>query len=208
MVAETIMMDGESLRSALYTAVTDLVQRYDTLAHLHNHSSMFYASRVPAVGLRDYLHRIFKYSQCTSGCYVAALVYLQRIAKRDPSLRLNSLNVHRLIITAVVLAVKFHEDSYFSNSFYARVGGVSLEEFNQLEVAFLQFMDFRLYISTEEYTKCLNTLQHYHLMRKDAAIRQRMRDVEIEKVATIRTPTSTAIVNLSQSTPRSEICYQ
>eukprot|EP00190_Bangiopsis_sp_CCMP1999_P003682 CAMPEP_0198729306 /NCGR_PEP_ID=MMETSP1475-20131203/16865_1 /TAXON_ID= ORGANISM="Unidentified sp., Strain CCMP1999" /NCGR_SAMPLE_ID=MMETSP1475 /ASSEMBLY_ACC=CAM_ASM_001111 /LENGTH=197 /DNA_ID=CAMNT_0044491911 /DNA_START=235 /DNA_END=828 /DNA_ORIENTATION=+ len=194
MVAETIVMDDESLRRALYSVVMDMVQRNDTATHLHDHSSMFYASRVPAIALRDYLRRIFKYSQCTSGCYVAALVYLQRIAKRDPSLRMNSLNVHRLIITAVVLAVKFHEDSYFSNSFYARVGGVSLEEFNQLEIAFLEFIDFRLYVSTEEYAKCEKLLQHFHTLRKDVVSRQRVRDIcDMDKVNTMHTPSKIAV---------------
>ena len=47
---------------------------------------------------------------------------------------ISRLNIHRLVITAVMLAVKFFDDIYYSNAHYAKVGGVQLKEINDLEV--------------------------------------------------------------------------
>jgi len=42
-----------------------------------------------------------------------------------------SLNVHRVIITSLMVAAKFFDDFYFNNAFYARVGGISVLEVSQ-----------------------------------------------------------------------------
>lgn len=46
----------------------------------------------------------------------------------------------RVILTAVVLAAKFFDDRYYSNRFYAAVGGVRTKELNALEADFLRLI--------------------------------------------------------------------
>ncbi|KAG0225998.1 hypothetical protein BGW42_003953 [Actinomortierella wolfii] len=58
--------------------------------------------------------------------------------------RLNSLNIHRLLITALMIAAKFTSDLYYSNARYAKYGGLRLEELNQLELEFLFSIKFDL----------------------------------------------------------------
>ena len=38
---------------------------------------------------------------------------------------MTSRNVHRLMITAVVIATKYYDDFYFKNTFYAKLGGIT-----------------------------------------------------------------------------------
>jgi hypothetical protein len=71
--------------------------------------------------------------------------------QNDPSLRITALSVHRLLITAVLVAAKFLDDSYFNNAYYAKVGGISLEEMNALELDFLLRCDFRLHVVPEAF---------------------------------------------------------
>jgi len=71
--------------------------------------------------------RIHKYASCDPECFVLALVYIDRLIQRN-SLLLTSLNVHRIIITAIMLAAKFFDDQYFNNAYYAKVGGVPTSE--------------------------------------------------------------------------------
>lgn len=59
--------------------------------------------------------------------------------------------MHRLLITAVLVAAKFLDDSYFNNAYYAKVGGISLEEMNALELDFLLRCDFRLHVVPEDF---------------------------------------------------------
>lgn len=62
----------------------------------------------------------------------------------------DSFNIHRLIIAGVTAASKFFSDVFYTNSRYAKVGGLPLAELNHLELQFLILNDFRLSIPVEE----------------------------------------------------------
>ncbi|KAF2671284.1 cyclin-domain-containing protein [Microthyrium microscopicum] len=62
----------------------------------------------------------------------------------------DSFNVHRLVIAGVTCASKFFSDIFYTNSRYAKVGGLPLAELNHLELQFLLLNDFRLAVPLEE----------------------------------------------------------
>ncbi|KAJ5663919.1 hypothetical protein N7507_004650 [Penicillium longicatenatum] len=62
----------------------------------------------------------------------------------------DSFNIHRLVIAGVTCASKFFSDVFYTNSRYAKVGGLPLVELNHLELQFLLLNDFRLAITVEE----------------------------------------------------------
>ncbi|KAI4241900.1 MAG: hypothetical protein L6R40_004299 [Gallowayella cf. fulva] len=62
----------------------------------------------------------------------------------------DSFNIHRLTIAAVTCASKFFSDVFYTNSRYAKVGGLPLPELNHLELQFLLLNDFRLSVPVEE----------------------------------------------------------
>ncbi|KAI9640797.1 cyclin-like protein interacting with PHO85 [Ciborinia camelliae] len=62
----------------------------------------------------------------------------------------DSFNIHRLVIAGVTCASKFFSDVFYTNSRYAKVGGLPLNELNHLELQFLLLNDFRLSVSVEE----------------------------------------------------------
>eukprot|EP00918_Siedleckia_nematoides_P033289 GHVU01072257.1.p1 GENE.GHVU01072257.1~~GHVU01072257.1.p1 ORF type:complete len:219 (+),score=38.92 GHVU01072257.1:402-1058(+) len=111
----------------------------------------FHAIQAPAITIKDYLDRIQKYFNCSNECFVLALVYIDRIVKLHQEFTVSILNIHRLLITSVMLAAKFFDDVYFSNAFYARVGGVKTREINNLEAHFLTLIGYQLFVSPEEY---------------------------------------------------------
>lgn len=59
----------------------------------------------------------------------------------------------RVILTASIISIKFNEDDYYDNSFYAKVGGISLQEVNELEYAFLSMCGFTMSINENKYLK-------------------------------------------------------
>ncbi|CAK0903743.1 unnamed protein product [Prorocentrum cordatum] len=85
------------------------------------------------------------------GCAVVSLVYLDRLLKRHPWITVGPLTCHRLVLVSVVLAIKFWDDTYYSNSFYSKVGGVQLKDLNNLEKTYLQLLDYRLCVDPREY---------------------------------------------------------
>jgi hypothetical protein len=52
---------------------------------------------------------------------------------------------------SVVVASKFCDDFFETNTFYSRVGGISVEEMNSLELEFLARLGFDLYVDDAEY---------------------------------------------------------
>ncbi|MQL84330.1 hypothetical protein Taro_016822 [Colocasia esculenta] len=117
--------------------------------------TVFHGLRAPNLSIRRYIERIFKYSKCSPSCFVLAQVYMDRFLQQ-PNMHLTSLNVHRLLITSVVVAAKFIDDAFFNNAYYAKVGGVSTVEMNRLELNFLFCIDFRLQVGVGTFDKyCL-----------------------------------------------------
>jgi hypothetical protein len=59
------------------------------------------------------------------------------------------------------MAIKYNEDDYYSNTFYAKVGGISLEEVNILEVEFLKMIKYTLFIDSDIFEKYTIYLKNY-----------------------------------------------
>lgn len=82
----------------------------------HNHDlrqsqpTSFDAVAAPAISVHRYLARIRQYTKFHDECYIVALVYLDRLfrAHKAPFLPTQH-NVHRLVITSVLVASKFYD---------------------------------------------------------------------------------------------------
>lgn len=117
--------------------------------------TVFHGLRAPDMSIPNYLERIFKYSSCSPSCFVLAHIYMDRYM-HNVNAHLTSLNVHRILITSVMVAAKFIDDAFCNNAYYARVGGVSTAEINRLEMNFLFSLDFRLQVTVDAFRRhCL-----------------------------------------------------
>ncbi|KAH0346016.1 cyclin-domain-containing protein, partial [Aureobasidium melanogenum] len=74
----------------------------------------------------------------------------------------DSFNIHRLVIAGVTCASKFFSDIFYTNSRYAKVGGLPLPELNHLELQFLLLNDFRLSVPVEEIEAYGTTLVEFY----------------------------------------------
>ena len=61
------------------------------------------------------------------------------------------MNVHRLLLVMLMVAVKFLDDDYYNNEAFAKIGGVSKEEINALELEFLDFLDYDIWVCQEDF---------------------------------------------------------
>ncbi|KAF8529152.1 cyclin-domain-containing protein [Hysterangium stoloniferum] len=129
-------------------------------------SLTFHARNIPTITLEAYLLRILKYCPTTNEVFLSLLVYFDRMSKlafeaTGKSFAIDSFNVHRLVIAGVTVASKFFSDVFYTNSRYAKVGGLPQSELNQLELQFLLLNDFRLSIAAEEMQRYAEQLQIY-----------------------------------------------
>ncbi|EIW82172.1 cyclin-domain-containing protein [Coniophora puteana RWD-64-598 SS2] len=118
----------------------------------------FHARNIPTIALDAYLLRILKYCPTTNEVFLALLVYFDRMSRlaaeaTSRTFVIDSYNVHRLVIAGVTVASKFFSDVFYTNSRYAKVGGLPQAELNQLELQFLLLNDFNLVISPQEMQK-------------------------------------------------------
>ncbi|KDN36879.1 cyclin-related 2, partial [Tilletiaria anomala UBC 951] len=113
----------------------------------------FHARNVPSISIESYLLRILKYCPTTNEVFLSLLVYFDRMSRMGLGMRgfaIDSFNVHRLVIAGVTVASKFFSDVFYTNSRYAKVGGLPVHELNQLELQFLLLNDFKLVIPLDE----------------------------------------------------------
>ncbi|EPS61803.1 hypothetical protein M569_12990, partial [Genlisea aurea] len=132
----------------LSTALQKLVNRSEPLSAGGGRLSVFHGVRAPAIALENYIERIYKYTSCSPSCFVVGFVYIDRLLHKHPDSVVSPLNVHRLAVTSVMVAAKILDDVHYNNGFYARVGGVSKEEMNRLELELLFLLDFHVYVSS------------------------------------------------------------
>jgi hypothetical protein len=145
--------------------LTQLLQKNDELP-LENKAegTIFHARKPPSVSVEKYLERLAKYSPCSPQCFIVALIYIDRLLSRHPEFLLRSSNVHRLLITSLLLAAKSHEDCSYNNAFYARLGGLSIVELNSLELALLSLLDFELAVPPQTYLRYSSEFSRLHQM--------------------------------------------
>jgi hypothetical protein len=115
--------------------------------------SIFTSKFPPKISLSDFIRRIIKYSKISKSILICALIYIDRICKYKNYI-LTYYNTHRLYFTAILLAIKFHEDNFKSNKFYSTICGIKLRDLNLMEYTFSIDISFNLYIK--------NTLFKYY----------------------------------------------
>jgi len=145
--------EGTAVVRVLATVLDRLVKANTQLSPLgQGEVTKFHALKAPGISILQYLERIYKYASCSTECFILALIYIDRLIQRH-NFVLTELNVHRVVITAVLLAAKFFDDAYYNNAYYAKVGGVLGSEMNGLEVEFLFRINFSLHVKPDEFAK-------------------------------------------------------
>jgi len=120
--------------------------------------SPFAGSHPPPISILDYGLRLHKYMKCSPSAFVSALVYIDRAILRCPTVSITHLTVHRLLFAALVCSCKFWDDVFFTNAYYAKVGGLKPAELTQLELNFLFSVEFDLHIKPEEWSQYFEQL--------------------------------------------------
>mmetsp|Transcript_13683 Transcript_13683/g.14249 ORF Transcript_13683/g.14249 Transcript_13683/m.14249 type:complete len:166 (-) Transcript_13683:207-704(-) len=135
----------------LIGALEEIVKDEAVLAEaIDEEINAFSVGRVPRINLESYFSRIIKYCKLEQGTFIAMMIYLDKVAEK---IDLTCFNMHRLILAALVCAVKYTCDTCNNDSFFAKVGGVSVSELCVIESTFLALLEYSLYISDEENEK-------------------------------------------------------
>ncbi|GME89755.1 unnamed protein product, partial [Ambrosiozyma monospora] len=110
----------------------------------HDKLTRFHSRSPPQISVFQYLSRLAHYSSLENSVLITAVYYIDLLSLCYPTFAINSLTVHRFLLTATTVAAKALCDSFCSNTHYAKVGGVNVMELNLLEAEFLNKVGFRV----------------------------------------------------------------
>lgn len=122
----------------------ELVNLNDALPFDASQLTRFHSRSPPSISVKDYLIRITKFCSLEKSILLAMIYYIDLLCTTYKIFNINSLTVHRFLITAAMVASKGLCDTFCTNTHYAKVGGLSKLELNSLEVEFLIRVDYRI----------------------------------------------------------------
>ena len=122
---------------------------------------IFSANSVPNISIKDYLIRIQTYSGIEKSTLILSLIQIDHICKKA-DLILTYFNIHRILFGAVLISIKFNEDSYYDNKFYSEIAGVKLKELKMIEYTFLELNDFNVFVNGKEYEQYRQYLEEFN----------------------------------------------
>ena len=120
----------------------------------------FSANLIPGISIEDYLLRIQTYANIEKSTLIICLIFIDKLC-HTADVTLTHYNIHRILFTAVLLSIKYNEDSFFDNQYYSEIAGVKIKELKLLEYTFISMVEFKLFVSDEIYEKYKNYLDNF-----------------------------------------------
>lgn len=151
--------DSTSLLAGLCSILTRRISSAD-VSQMPPWRRCCFHSKESELSLADYATRTFWYFECSTPCLVLALIYLDRLLARSPTVALTSETSQRLFLTSLLMAAKFNDDetALYPNDFYADVGSVAVDELNAMEKRFCKLIDWQFCVKQEEYLRYVDLM--------------------------------------------------
>ena len=154
---ESNKLENIKLIKAISQTLTSILESSKQLKNykeiLKKQSKMaFTANLIPNISVEKYLIRIQTYANMEKSTLIIGLILIDRLCQIS-NLTLTYYNIHRILFTAILVSIKYNEDSYFENKYYAEIAGVKLKELQLLEYHFISLIQFNLFIKNDLYKK-------------------------------------------------------
>lgn len=123
---------------------------FDTLPHEKPSKS------VPSLeSLAKFMHGIYKKAQLESECIIMSLIYVERLLKAtNGELELRPNNWKAILFCSMVMASKVWDDLSMWNSDFSKIcPPFTLQRVNQLELAYLNAVQYRVRVAASSYAK-------------------------------------------------------
>ena len=104
--------------------------------------------------------RLHKFCPMNTGIYLAASIYIHRLAVEERAIAVTRRNCHRLVLGGLRVAMKALEDLSYPHRRFSKVGGVSESELARLEISFCFLTNFELRMTSEMMQEHASTLKH------------------------------------------------
>ena len=113
---------------------------------------LFYIGRNPPISIEDYINRIYKMTKMNISSLILSVIYIDRFSELNGYI-LSMKNIHRIILAACLLSIKFNEDVNINLKYYASIAGIPAYELNNLEFYLIVKLQFGLFVNYDIYQK-------------------------------------------------------
>lgn len=125
-----------------------------------DNQDIFFLPKVPTISLEDYIIRIYNSTKMDISTLIIAVIYIDLFCEKNKYfLTLN--NIHRVLLASCLVSMKFNEDIFINNYYFAKVGGVSNADLNLLEYYFYAALGFKLFLDEDYYRKYFDYFSGY-----------------------------------------------
>ena len=110
--------------------------------------------------LRNFIIKLAKYVKIHDSTMILTLIYIDRMCKNNKITIIYN-NIFQLVLTSLLIAIKYNEEKNFSFKYFASLGGITVSELKILEKKFLLLINYNLYVDQklfEKYNEDLNSL--------------------------------------------------
>ena len=154
--------------SNVLTAILEENKKLDNYKEIIKKQSKmtFSANSIPNISINEYLTRIQIYSGIEKSTLILSLIQIDHLCKKA-DIVLTYYNIHRILFGAVLISIKYNEDSYYDNKFYSEIAGVKLKELKMIEYTFLELSDFNVFINDIEYEQYRIYLEQFNDLPDD-----------------------------------------
>jgi hypothetical protein len=151
---------NNSLIEKINSALESLIEENKNLENYKENmkqqkKSIFFSTEVPEISVLDYLYRIQNFSDAEDNTFILALIYIDKICE-TASIILSKNNIHRILFMSILTAIKYNEDLYYDNEYYAKIAGISTKELKKMELEYLKLIKFELYVNKSKFDKYKN----------------------------------------------------
>ena len=121
---------------------------------------VFSANIIQSISIKNYLIRIQTYSNIERSTLIISLIYIDRFCNKA-KVTLTQYNIHKILFSSILMAIKFNEDDFYDNKYYSKIAGVKSKELNVLEYDFIKLLNCELYVSRDLYDKYEHYLKNF-----------------------------------------------
>lgn len=150
---------------------TFLLKKIESHQSDETYSDEYTYSAPPPISLEDYCLRYMKYLTTERSVYILSLIYLDRYFKIHPQKKLTPLNTFMYLTCSLLVAYKFLIDDIHDTRLPISSGGLNahidtlsgvldLMKLHRFEIKFLIELDYRLFVSVEEYNDFSCSIAH------------------------------------------------
>ncbi|KAF2811661.1 cyclin-domain-containing protein [Mytilinidion resinicola] len=196
--------DVKDLGVLISDMLMELVRLNDGIPLQDGQLTRFHSRAPPGISVRDYLNRLIVHATLPPPILLSMVYYVDKLCALYPAFTISSLTVHRFLITAATVAAKGLSDSFWTNSLYARVGGVSVRELALLELEFLRRLDWKIVPKPEvlvDYYKGLVERGEGYTMDREPEPAQQVQETAAQEAASMQSGSSSSGDVFMEPTP-------